>query len=269
MKWITKDGKRFPVHNERNFVNSRNLPVAVFRDSKRPDSWTMMVKGSGHHTKPFGEQPLIGIKRQDALDLKKVYNMKSTPHGYEGEIPEDVYHLSGEGKAFVGKKKPDDFSKYKGTVREDQVNKISDEKLNEIIKEIERGYGGDILKKDLPYLKFRLRQRVRGKEESKPEPKQEKDFTIVKTLHNQLTNTKINGFPFYAYTGIKPTAISETDLNLKAPKNPNGITSINVHYNKGTDEYDLRFQKGSKIETLDGIQWDNLGDVIVDRMGVR
>ena len=56
------------------------------------------------------------------------------------------------------------FLKYKDTTREDQVNQINDTLLETVIDKIERGEMGDLLKEDLPYLKFRLKRKRNDEE---------------------------------------------------------------------------------------------------------
>ena len=256
--------------------NVRKLPIYIARGFGNSKDWSMLVRGSGAKNSRYGEQPLIGIKRDEALKLKKNFNFKSVPHGYEGEIPEDIFHLSGEGKAFV---RPPNLNDNQRSILKDWVSKNKDwttidDLPNDVFMPLVKDAGGDIDKrvKILTDAERYMRQQTQMHRVNKAgesvdnEPK--KDYSYVQTLHKQLNQTKINGFPFFAYTGIKPTIISETDLNLKPPTNPNKVSSINVHYNHGTDEYDVRFQSGKKIEQVNGLQWDNLGSVIVERMGV-
>ena len=283
MKWITKDGKSFPVHNSSNFqskqTKERHLPIYMARGFNNGKDWSMLVKGGGHSSKPYGDQPMIGIKREEALKLKNNFKFKSVPHGYEGELPESVYHLSGEEKAFVRPSSSLDANQKSNLKRfvEENPNITSiDDLPNDLFMSLVKDAGSDIdkrvkIQKDaIRFInQITMTRRHKKIEDEYQSKKSEKDYTYVKTLHSQLNQTKINGFPFYKYTGIKPTIISETDLNLKPPTNPNKVKSINVHYNKGSDEYDVRLQVGNKIEEINGLQWDNLGNVIVDKMGVR
>jgi hypothetical protein len=282
MDWITKDGRKFPVHNKNNFGLTkkdaeRHLPIYMARSLNGSKDWTMLVKGGGHHSNPYGEQPMIGIKRDEALKMKNNYKFHSVPHGYEGKIPESVYHLSGEGKAFVRPSSLDanDKSNLNRFVKENPNWTSIDDLPNDMFESLVKSAGDDIDKRvkiQTDALRYMRQQKIlhnKGSVVTKEPDQPKKDYTIVKTLHQQLNQTRINGFPFFAYTGIKPTIISQTDMNLKPPTNPNKVSSINVHYNKGTDEYDVRIQSGKKIEEINGLQWDNLGNVIVDKMGVR
>ena len=251
--------------------NVRKLPIYMARGFGNSNDWTMLVRGAGAKNSRFGEQPMIGIKRDEALKLKNNFKFKSVPHGYEGEIPEDIYHLAGEGKAFVRPSlSVNQKSNLKNWVSKNPDWTTIDDLPRDLFYSLVKDAGGDIDKRvkiqvsAINYMKSLKQKPV----QVAPEPERKKDYFYVQELHKQLHHTKINGFPFFAYTGIKPTIISETDLHLKPPPNPNRITAINVHYNHGSDEYDVRFQSGKKIEEVEGLQWDNLGSEIVRRMGV-
>lgn len=102
---------------------------------------------------------------------------------------------------------------------------------------------------------------------------QETTFEIQETILEQLKASRVNGFPFFAYTGIKRFVMAgETELKLDMPKNPKGLSHVWIKYNFGTDAYDLSFCKnGFNFPTVANAQevyCDMLAEVIAREMGV-
>ena len=96
MKWITKDGKRFPVHNEKNFVKQdKKIYVGIIRKDD-PTDWTMIPHGSGNPESKQYKLPYMTIDRKDALKLKKQFGLREDPdrysRGYIGEISEKAFN---------------------------------------------------------------------------------------------------------------------------------------------------------------------------------
>lgn len=97
---------------------------------------------------------------------------------------------------------------------------------------------------------------------------QTKNYQVAQTIFEQLKASKVHGFPFFAYTGLKPQIVSETELNLKAPRNPKHVKNILVQYHY--DTYTVLFDtgKGKPLDTYNDIYADQLSDIIVSKMGV-
>lgn len=99
-----------------------------------------------------------------------------------------------------------------------------------------------------------------------------KDNYIAIEIFNQLKASRVNRFPFFAYTGIKPSIFSSTALYLKLPKNQSKFKSILVTLNLTTDTYDVNFYTHDdplKAEDRHSdIYNDSLVDLIVKEMGV-
>jgi len=95
---------------------------------------------------------------------------------------------------------------------------------------------------------------------------------VAKEIFKQLSASKVNGFPFFAYSGIKPSLFSETALYLKLPKNPSKFKSILVTLNLTTDTYDVNFYTHEDPLKSDDrhtdIYNDALVDLIVREMGI-
>ena len=103
---------------------------------------------------------------------------------------------------------------------------------------------------------------------------QQTSFEIQETILEQLKATKVNGFPFFAYTGIEHFVMAgENELKLDMPKNPNKLSHVWINYNYGTDAYDLTFCRNNnnmdQALNLKEIYCDQLGEVIVNAMGVN
>ena len=119
--------------------------------------------------------------------------------------------------------------------------------------------------------------RIKGAEKETPpfpQPPDEDDpHTYGQTALDTLSASKVNGFPFFAYTGINDFVLfGETDLLFNnIPKNPNDIERVVVAYDIGQDLYNVNlFKMNNPLpERLEGIFFDELANVIVDGMGVR
>lgn len=97
---------------------------------------------------------------------------------------------------------------------------------------------------------------------------------IPTIILDQLKSSKINGFPFFAYTGIKDFVMEGEDtLSLtKIPKNPKNVTRVSVVYDYGTDTYNVYIMENNAgmigTEPKTDIYVDQLADTIAQGMGV-
>ena len=99
----------------------------------------------------------------------------------------------------------------------------------------------------------------------------EMDLTVVKEILNQLNQSRIHGFPFFAYTGMKPLGvISDTEISMKAKRNPSGFSKVGVKYNYDSDTYTVKFIKNSGIvESVDDVYFNEMAQLIVDKLGIN
>jgi hypothetical protein len=95
---------------------------------------------------------------------------------------------------------------------------------------------------------------------------QQTNTEVAEEIFKQLQASKVNGFPLFAYTGLKPQIFSATELYLKAPRNPNKVSNILVSYQYGSDTYTVVI---NGTERLEDIYADGLADLIVRKMGVN
>lgn len=101
---------------------------------------------------------------------------------------------------------------------------------------------------------------------------QEANFEIQETILAQLKASKVNGFPFFAYTGIKNfVMMGETELKLIVPKNPAGLKSVLVVYDYGSDTYRVipQLDANFPVKTITDVYCDVLAECIVQEMGVN
>jgi hypothetical protein len=89
---------------------------------------------------------------------------------------------------------------------------------------------------------------------------------VAEEIFRQLNASKVNGFNFFRYTGLKPAIFSATELYLKAPRNPGKVKNILVSYDYVEDLYNVAVNGNKKFE---GIFAEDLSDLIVREMGVR
>lgn len=96
---------------------------------------------------------------------------------------------------------------------------------------------------------------------------------VAKEIFKQLQASKVSGFPFFAYTGIKPSLFSENALYLKLPRNPSKFKSVLVTLNLATDTYDVDFYTHEDPLKADDrhtdIYNDSLAELIVREMGIN
>ena len=93
--------------------------------------------------------------------------------------------------------------------------------------------------------------------------------TPAKILLEQLRAAKVNGFPFFAYMGIKQTSTTEDMVTLKMPKNPKNISYVYVMYDRGTDTYAVMFYSGFVAKsTINDVYVDQLAETIAKGTGV-
>ena len=93
--------------------------------------------------------------------------------------------------------------------------------------------------------------------------------TPAEILLEQLKAAKVNGFPFFAYMGIRQTSTTEDMVTLKMPKNPNGIHYVYVRYDRGTDTYGIMFYKGFVAKSsINDIYVGQLAEAIARGVGV-
>ena len=113
---------------------------------------------------------------------------------------------------------------------------------------------------------------------TKPKAVDPKDYGTSKDIHqipqgmlDELYQSKVRGFPFFVYTGIKDYLLMGNDsLMLKdIPPNPNKISAIQINYDKGADGFHIVFYRGNdRLETTETLYVGDLADTIVQKMGV-
>jgi len=143
--------------------------------------------------------------------------------------------------------------------------------LLELFGKVEENFDPKDKLKEFP--QYRIKE-AEKEEPPFPQPPDEDDPHIYgQTALDTLSASKVNGFPFFAYTGIKDFVLfgeNQVFFN-KIPKNPNNIERVVVTYDIGQDLYNVSlFTKNNPMpQRHDGIFFDQLADVIVDGMGVR
>ena len=116
------------------------------------------------------------------------------------------------------------------------------------------------------------------RQERQPKAVDPKDYGTSKDTHqipqgmlDELLQSKVRGFPFFAYTGIKDYLLMGNDsLLLKPiPPNPTGITAIQINYNKGADGFTMVFFVGNnRVANPEILYVGDLAENIVQKMGI-
>ena len=94
---------------------------------------------------------------------------------------------------------------------------------------------------------------------------------IPQGMLDELYQSKIRGFPFFAYTGIREFVMMGNDsLMLKQiPPNPTGITAIQIIYNKGADGFTMVYFVGNnRVANPEILFVGDLANAIVQKMGI-
>jgi len=130
--------------------------------------------------------------------------------------------------------------------------------------------GTSYAKKSKPYLPQRIT--------TKPKAVDPKDYGTSKDIHqipqgmlDELLQSKVRGFPFFSYTGIKDYLLMGNDALMLKPIPPNrgGVTAILVNYNKGADSFHIvYYMENDPIETTGELYVGDLSDNIIHKMGI-
>ena len=94
---------------------------------------------------------------------------------------------------------------------------------------------------------------------------------IPQGMLDELLQSKVRGFPFFSYTGIKDYLLMGNDSLMLSPvpPNPNKISAIQINYNQGADAFNLVAYRGNdRISTSQDLYVGDLADSIVKIMGV-
>jgi len=109
-------------------------------------------------------------------------------------------------------------------------------------------------------------------------PLDPKDYGTSKDTHqipqgmlDELFQSKVRGFPFFAYTGIKDYLLMGNDslMLTPLPVNPNKISAIEVIYRPDHDAFTIAYYIGNKRTKTDQLRYvGDLGNAIVEIMGI-
>ena len=98
------------------------------------------------------------------------------------------------------------------------------------------------------------------------------EHEIPQIILDQLFESKVHGFEFFKYTGIKGFLMMGNDtLVLKdIPCNPNKIERVSIFYDKARDSYNINATKKDAIvpsSTADDIHTGEMAEIITRMMG--
>ena len=97
---------------------------------------------------------------------------------------------------------------------------------------------------------------------------------IQSKILEQLTASKVRGFAFFAYTGIKKfVVVGEDEIRFECPKNPGKIKVLAVKYIGGSDMYTVLSLKNKNgiahvSKTQEDVYCDGLAEIMVSEMKV-
>ena len=142
----------------------------------------------------------------------------------------------------------------------------------------------DVMGTDLiprtPYVKKskKSKSNPHPKKTYQKKPLNPKDYGTSKDKHqipqhmlDELFQTKVRGFPFFAYTGIKDYLLMGNDslMLTPLPSNPNKISAIEIIYRPDHDAFTIAYYIGNKRTKTDQLRYvGDLGNAIVEIMGI-
>lgn len=98
--------------------------------------------------------------------------------------------------------------------------------------------------------------------------KQEQIFEVAEIILEQLQESRVNGFPFFAYMGIKKYVLMENELLLRMPADSK-FNKVEVVYDVGQDLYNIIFFIQSVlVKRVDGVTFDVMAEIIAREAGV-
>lgn len=94
------------------------------------------------------------------------------------------------------------------------------------------------------------------------------DFEIPRIIFDQLKASRVNGFPFFAYMGIKKYVMIDNTLMLHLPWNKKKYEVVDIIYDVGADLYKIQFRAGLPLKIIDGVFFDQMAEIIAREVGV-
>ncbi|KKM94108.1 hypothetical protein LCGC14_1201590 [marine sediment metagenome] len=96
---------------------------------------------------------------------------------------------------------------------------------------------------------------------------------VAKEIMSQLKMSKVNGFPFFMYSGAREFVGGDKFLQFRIP-NRKRIAKIRVVLDEARDLYNLEFYKKKgfemkKSKSIDGIFFDQMAEIIVRELGIN
>ena len=98
------------------------------------------------------------------------------------------------------------------------------------------------------------------------------NMQVAEIIMSQLKQSKVNGFPFFNYSGAKDFVGAENFLQFSIP-NKKRVAKIRIVLD-AQDLYNLEFYKKKgfemiKSKSVDGIFADQMVDIIVKEVGIN
>ena len=96
---------------------------------------------------------------------------------------------------------------------------------------------------------------------------------VAETIMSQLKQSKVNGFPFFNYSGAKDFVGAENFLQFSIP-NKKRIAKIRIVIDEAQDLYNLEFYKKKGFEmilsnNIKGIFADQMVELVVKELGIN
>lgn len=103
--------------------------------------------------------------------------------------------------------------------------------------------------------------------------KQNQSMEVAGEIMSQLKQSKVGGFPFFAYSGAKDFVGAPNFLQFSIP-NKKRIAKIRVVLDEAQDLYNLEFYKKKGFEmiksnSVDGIFAEQMVEIIVRELGIN
>lgn len=102
-------------------------------------------------------------------------------------------------------------------------------------------------------------------------------YEIATTIHTQLSQSSINGWPFYLAVAVDKRIAGESSLTLKIANSGQKCNTVIINYDAGADLYNIEFWNcrvltrnpyiiQDKLEAIEGIYFDAMAELIYNKI---
>lgn len=102
-------------------------------------------------------------------------------------------------------------------------------------------------------------------------------YIVAKTIHEQLSSSSVNGWPFYLAVAVDKRIAGESSLTLKIANSGQKCNTIIINYDEGADLYNIEFWNcrvlsrdpyiiQDKLDTSERVYFDDMAELIYNKI---